>query len=159
MNERLYRSTRDRRVAGVCGGLADRLDLDPSVVRVGWVLVGILTGIVPLLVLYVLMAFVVPEEPPGFLRSMPISPPEGTPAAAAWSSAQDADWAARRAANRAAREQRGSDPLVPVIIGVVLVGIGGILLLQEWIPIDRNLVWPLGVIAVGVLVLLAAVRR
>jgi phage shock protein C len=159
MNERLYRSTRDRVVSGVCGGLAGRLDIDPSVVRVGWVLVGILTGVVPLLALYVLMAVVVPEEPPGFLESMPISPPEGTPAAAAWRSAQDAERVARRAARRAAREQRGPDPLVPAIIGVVLVGIGGVLLLQEWIPIDWDLVWPLGLIAVGVLVLLAAVRR
>jgi hypothetical protein len=136
--------------------LAGRLDIDRS--AGGWVLVGILTGIVPLLVLYVFMAIVVPEEPPGFLESKPITPPEGTPAAAAWRSAQDAERAARRTARRAAREQRGSDPLVPAI-GVILVVIGGILLLRAWFPLDWNLVWPVGLIAVGILVLLAAVRR
>jgi phage shock protein PspC (stress-responsive transcriptional regulator) len=45
MNERPYRSTRDRKVAGVCGGLAGRLDIDPSVVRVGWVLLALLAAV------------------------------------------------------------------------------------------------------------------
>jgi phage shock protein PspC (stress-responsive transcriptional regulator) len=146
-------------IAGVCGGLADRLDIDPSVVRVAWVLVGILTGVVPLLVLYVLMAVVVPEEPSGFLESMAISPPGGTTAAAAWRSAQDAEWAARRAARRAARGQRRTDPLVPALVGVGLVAIGGFLLLREWFPIDWDMVWPLGLVAIGVVLLIAAIRR
>ena len=56
MNDRLYRSVDDRVLAGVCGGLAVRLALDPSLVRILWVVVALVTGLLPLLVLYVIMA-------------------------------------------------------------------------------------------------------
>jgi phage shock protein PspC (stress-responsive transcriptional regulator) len=62
MNDRLYRSRDDRIIAGVAGGVAERLGVDPSLVRILWVLLIIPTGFIALL-LYVIMAFVVPEEP------------------------------------------------------------------------------------------------
>jgi phage shock protein C len=61
MNEHLYRSRDDRMLAGVAGGLAEIWDVDPSVVRVVWALLVILTGGIALL-LYIVMAIVVPEE-------------------------------------------------------------------------------------------------
>jgi phage shock protein C len=64
MNDRLYRSATDRVFTGLCGGMADHFDLDPSLVRLAWVVLDILTGIFPLLVVYIIMAMVVPEEPP-----------------------------------------------------------------------------------------------
>ncbi len=66
MNDRLYRSVDDRVIAGVCGGLAIRLGADPSLVRIGYVIVALVTGVFPLLILYVIMAAVVPEDPTGF---------------------------------------------------------------------------------------------
>ena len=63
MNDRLYRSVDDRVLGGVCGGLADRLDLDPALVRIGYAILALVTGIFPLLVLYVIMVVVIPEEP------------------------------------------------------------------------------------------------
>ncbi len=64
MNDRLYRSRTDRMLAGVAGGMADRFDLDPSLVRVGWVLLALLSGGI-FLVIYIVMAVVVPDEPVG----------------------------------------------------------------------------------------------
>lgn len=64
MNDRLYRSATDRVFSGLCGGMAEYFDLDPSLVRLAWVVLDVLTGIFPLLVVYVVMAMVVPEEPP-----------------------------------------------------------------------------------------------
>ncbi len=64
MNDRLYRSRDDRVLAGVAGGLAERLDLDPSLVRIIWAILVVLSGGLFLL-LYVIMAIVVPEAPPG----------------------------------------------------------------------------------------------
>lgn len=64
MNERLYRSRSDRRLAGVAGGVADRFDLDPSLVRVLWAILILLSGGI-FLVIYIVMAIVVPEEPVG----------------------------------------------------------------------------------------------
>jgi phage shock protein C len=58
--DRLYRSRQDRVIAGVAGGVAESLDLDPSIVRVVWVIVAFLSGGLAALV-YLVMAIVVPE--------------------------------------------------------------------------------------------------
>jgi phage shock protein PspC (stress-responsive transcriptional regulator) len=60
--KRLYRSTSDRMVAGVCGGLAAYLDLDPTLVRILWVIVVLFGGFGVLL--YLIMWIIVPEAPP-----------------------------------------------------------------------------------------------
>ena len=36
--KRIYRSRQDRMVCGVCGGIAEYFDLDPSLVRLGWII-------------------------------------------------------------------------------------------------------------------------
>ena len=61
MTERLYRSRDDRMLAGVAGGLAELWDADPSLVRIVWALLVIFTGGLALVV-YIIMAIVVPEE-------------------------------------------------------------------------------------------------
>ena len=62
MDDRLYRSRSDRMISGVAAGLAERMDIDPSVVRVVWAILVLPTGFLALLA-YVVMAIVVPEEP------------------------------------------------------------------------------------------------
>ena len=61
MNRHLYRSRDDRMLAGVAGGLAELWDADPSLVRIVWALLVVLTGGIALVV-YIVMAIVVPEE-------------------------------------------------------------------------------------------------
>ena len=60
MDDRLYRSRDDRMLAGVAGGVAERLDADPSIIRIVWALLVILTGGLALIV-YIVMAVVVPD--------------------------------------------------------------------------------------------------
>ena len=60
MKKRLYRSRADRRIAGVCGGIADYLAVDPTIVRIIWVLFAIAGG--PGVVLYIILAAIIPEE-------------------------------------------------------------------------------------------------
>jgi phage shock protein PspC (stress-responsive transcriptional regulator) len=62
MRERLYRSRRDRVIGGVAGGVADALDIDPSIVRVIWVILAFMTGGIAAFI-YLVMLIVVPEEP------------------------------------------------------------------------------------------------
>lgn len=62
MNDRLYRSRNDRVISGVAGGLAERLALDPSLVRVLWVILAVASGGL-FLVVYLVMMVVVPEAP------------------------------------------------------------------------------------------------
>jgi phage shock protein C len=59
--KRLYKSRRDRKLFGVCGGLGDYFNLDPTVIRILFILLTILsfgTGII----LYIAMAIFVPDE-------------------------------------------------------------------------------------------------
>ncbi len=62
MEKRLTRSTTERMIAGVCGGLADYFKLDPSLVRIGVVLIGLFTGVVPMSFVYLIMWIVIPES-------------------------------------------------------------------------------------------------
>ncbi|MBV9359008.1 MAG: PspC domain-containing protein [Chloroflexi bacterium] len=60
MHNRIYRSERERMLAGVAGGLASSFDVDPTIVRLGWVAAVLATG--PLaLVLYVACALIMPR--------------------------------------------------------------------------------------------------
>lgn len=62
MTKRLYRSTSDRKIAGVCAGIADYFNIDPTIVRVIAVLLllpGGLPGFLPYLVLWI----IVPQAP------------------------------------------------------------------------------------------------
>jgi phage shock protein C len=60
---RLYRSRSDRRIAGVLGGVAEFFGLDPSFVRILYVIATALTMFAPLTALYIIMAFVIPLRP------------------------------------------------------------------------------------------------
>ena len=60
-SEKLYRSRTDRQVAGVCGGLAKRFNVDVTLIRVLFVLLAVLGGAG--LVLYVAMWIIVPNQP------------------------------------------------------------------------------------------------
>ena len=61
MKKRLYRTKTDRKLAGVCGGVAEYFNIDPTIVRVVWALLAFFYG--TSILLYVIMAFVVPEKP------------------------------------------------------------------------------------------------
>jgi phage shock protein C len=59
--KRLYRSKKDRMIAGVCGGLASYIGIDPTLVRLLFVL-GLVAGGSTFLA-YIIMMIVIPEEP------------------------------------------------------------------------------------------------
>lgn len=49
-------------VAGICGGFAEYFQLDPSLVRIGIILICLITAIFPVCVIYGVMWFVIPEK-------------------------------------------------------------------------------------------------
>lgn len=59
---RLCRSTTDRMLAGVCGGLAAYANMDATVMRILVALVTLLSGVFPGLIAYIIMAIVIPEQ-------------------------------------------------------------------------------------------------
>jgi phage shock protein C len=69
---RLVRSRADRRIAGVCGGLADYFEVDPTIVRVTWVILSIVAGAVIFgVVAYVIAWFIIPPPPVQALQASP----------------------------------------------------------------------------------------
>ncbi|MBR6199285.1 MAG: PspC domain-containing protein [Spirochaetales bacterium] len=63
MEKKLCRSSTDKKLFGVCGGLAEYFGMDSTVMRVIWVLVTLLTGIgLSLIVVYLIMGLVMPEN-------------------------------------------------------------------------------------------------
>jgi phage shock protein C len=58
--KRLYRSRRDRMIAGVCGGLADYFEIDPTWVRLAFLVFLLLGG--SALLVYLIMWLIVPLE-------------------------------------------------------------------------------------------------
>ena len=60
--KKLYRSTTDKKIAGVCGGLAEYFNIDPVIIRIIAVIL-LLPGGLPGLVPYVVLWVIVPEKP------------------------------------------------------------------------------------------------
>jgi phage shock protein C len=172
--DRLYRSRDDRMLAGVAGGLARVMEADPSIIRVVWVLVTILSGGLALVV-YIVMAIVVPEAPVGWEGQQnddpaasasrePVPPggwvgPDGTvvpfagtaPGAGGKPGATDADGNPARSSCDGRR--------VAAIIGLILILLGGAFLVREFMPaVDLSTVWPVLSIGFGIVLLLLAIR-
>ena len=175
MNERLYRSPHDRAIAGVAGGLATWLNIDPSLVRLAWVLLAIFSGGLFVLVYFVMM-FVVPLPPPGWIprpRDAGVwAPPPGADPVGGWAPgggpgpgqdpaastgwntpppawpAPPAGWSGSQAAGSAG-----------LVAGGVLVMLGAWFLIDDYVRIDWQLVWPIAVIALGGMLIAGAVWR
>ena len=61
--KKLYRSSTDRQVAGVFGGLGAYLHINSNLLRVVYAIVSVLTGLFPGVVLYLMMVVIIPPEP------------------------------------------------------------------------------------------------
>lgn len=61
MNRRIYKSSTDRMLCGVCGGVAEYFSVDPTLVRLGWVLFCALGGCG--ILAYIAAAIIIPDRP------------------------------------------------------------------------------------------------
>ena len=146
---RLYRSRHDRKVAGVAGGMADYLGVDPTVVRILWVLSFFLGGFT--LVLYIVMAFVVPEEPFEWTANAAGgTTPSGQPI--------DPSWTPWEPGHRPEHRHGGNAGLY---FGILLVIFGAIALADQLIPgwSDGGRTGPALLVALGGVLLVASLRR
>lgn len=131
---RLARRRDDQMIGGVASGLADYLDADPSLVRIAWVALAIVTsglGVIAYLVAWVVM----PEEP---------AVAEGNAATS----------------GRERREPRDRGPWGGVVLGLILIGVGAVALLAQLdIPTPPwRVILSAALVLVG-LAMVAAARR
>jgi phage shock protein C len=60
---RLYLSKKDKKILGLCGGIGETYDIDPTLVRLGLVFFCLVTVIVPVVLTYLAAWLIVPEKP------------------------------------------------------------------------------------------------
>jgi phage shock protein C len=60
--KKLTKSSTDRMIAGVCGGIAEYFDVDPTVVRVAYVAISIFSAAFPGLIAYIVLALIMPDH-------------------------------------------------------------------------------------------------
>ncbi len=60
MQKQLYKSSTNKKIAGVCGGIGEYFDIDPTLVRLGFVALSFMFG--GGLVVYILAAIIMPDK-------------------------------------------------------------------------------------------------
>jgi phage shock protein PspC (stress-responsive transcriptional regulator) len=144
-NKRLYRSTKDRVIGGVAGGLAEYFNMDPLLIRLLFVFVFFVGG--GGLLIYIIFWIVTPQKP-GMAES---------PTSSSATVNQPTEPPQAENPNNPVERNKGS-----LIGGLVLITIGGLFLVDEFIPnVDFGDLWPviLVVIGIGLLFNAFAVKR
>jgi phage shock protein C len=184
---RLYRCRRDRQLAGVAAGMAEYLDVDPTLVRILWIVSVFFGGFT--ILLYIILAFVMPLEPVAYAGqggeagstastsgtgadagADADSPTTKWQAPADWHAAtgghaatgpQAPAWHAAYASDPQAGTESGRGGRAGLVIGVLLVVFGGIALAGVALPglAVGVLLWPGFLLALGVALLAGSLRR
>lgn len=67
MNKKFYCSP-DKKICGVCGGFADYVNFDPTLVRAAVTIIALCTAVVPALIIYFIIALIVPKAPDNYYQ-------------------------------------------------------------------------------------------
>ncbi|MEW5867061.1 MAG: PspC domain-containing protein [Bacillota bacterium] len=163
MAKRLYRSKRDCIIGGVAGGLAEYFDVDPTIVRILWVLLAFADGIGVLA--YIIAWIVVPPNP---------GPESGERFEKTESIRNEVIDKAKeveaRLKGEAAHLGQGGSPRAPgnerspessaKVVGVVLVCVGLLFLARNfWSWIDFGTLWPVVLVVAGVALLVSGFAK
>lgn len=127
--QRLHRSRENRLLFGVAGGLAEYFDVDPVLIRMGWVLLAVATVGIALL-FYIVLAIITPNS--------------RQPASGVKSGENDMD---KVSTNRNVARNA---------LGIGLVVVGAIILLHQLEVIGTirwDIVWPVGIVVLGIIIL------
>lgn len=166
--KRLYRSSRERILGGVAGGIGDYFDIDPTLVRLAWILLAFAGGVG--ILGYVVAWIIIPEapwrsRPSGEGRERSGSAAVGEQPSAAGTAGDAGETGAASAAVYVTREEGerhyrfGSDSGA-WIFGAVLVGLGFFLLVRNFWPALWTIpFWPIILILVGAMLLAGAFRH
>ncbi len=160
MEKKLYRSRSDRMIGGVCGGLAKYFDMDPTIVRIIAVLLVFANGLG--ILAYIIMAIVVP------LEGSKVTTPKEVVEENVEEMKKTASELGREVRSTLEGEEGESEEVAKVrhhrrnILGIILIVLGILFLLGSfdlfwWFHWDN--LWPLILVAVGVLIILSTRRR
>ncbi|MEP0827940.1 MAG: PspC domain-containing protein [Candidatus Zixiibacteriota bacterium] len=134
MTQRLYRSQMDRKIAGVCGGIAEYFDIDPTMVRIAALALIFLHGIG--ILIYVIAWIAMPKKPIQLeIEKLNMTPPPTT--------------------EKPPSKQRGMIP------GIILISVGALILMHNmyWWWFDFEYLFPAILIVIGVIILVSMAGR
>ncbi|RKD29150.1 PspC domain-containing protein [Thermohalobacter berrensis] len=129
MEKKLYRSTENKVIAGVCGGVAEYLDLDVTLVRILWVLISFAIGAG--IIAYIICAIIIPER--GKVQEVTNTE------------------IVKKDNNTSSTEHSDRNK---VLIGIILVLAGSIILIEKtfyWFDFDK--LWPIFLILGGLYII------
>ena len=155
-NQKLYRNSSDRMIAGVCGGLGKYFSVDATIVRLVFLLLLILGG--SGFLLYLILWIVVPDE-----QRLGAAPHQGVWQANAQEMARPAQDLGK-STGQAAGSSSGDVAQAaarngPLIFAVILICLGSWFLLQNLLHIDLGQFWPVILIVIGLALLAPALRK
>jgi phage shock protein C len=148
---RLYRSKTDSMIGGVCGGLGAYFGIDPTLVRLIFVLMAVFGG--GGVLIYLILWIVIPLE-------------GRVPATSQQTIQDNAQELAGRAREFGQNFERGFNSSARpaahhggVLFGIVLIVLGGLFLLQNLLRINFSQFWPVLLIVIGLVMLVPVFRR
>jgi len=62
VKKKLYKSSTDKKISGVCAGIANYFGIDPTIIRIIYVCLSLMSASFPGLILYIALAFILPED-------------------------------------------------------------------------------------------------
>jgi phage shock protein C len=134
--KKLYRSEKDRMLGGVCGGLGEYFDIDPTIVRLLFVLVTLFGG--ASIFIYIILWIIIPSKS---------TVGESTEAVISDNTKEIKDKLEKMAKKDETR----------VWLGVAVICLGGLFLLNNFFPIG-NFFFPIALICIGFFVMIRAMQ-
>jgi len=142
MYKQLRRSRKNKMIAGVCGGFAEFFNIDPTIVRLIWVIVSI-SGAG--LVAYIVAAIIMPEDTEGSFDSGNYQGSFGGEQGDSFYSGDSNEWK---------HQPKGDPERTKNVIGVIMVIIGLMLLIKQvfnWL--DFKVVFPFLLVIIGIMII------
>ena len=154
MAKKLYRSTTDKMIGGVAGGLAEYFDIDSTLVRVLFIVVVFLGG--GGIIVYIILWIVVPQKPYELPKNPVSQSPQEAESGSNFSSDENKSDSFSMSNGGAVSSMTHSGNK-QIWVAIILMVIGSLLLLDNIFPrFDFDHYWPIILIGIGIGLLLKA---
>jgi phage shock protein C len=140
-NKKLYRSTNDKMIFGVCGGLGEYFNIDPVIMRIIFVILAVWGGSGVLI--YIILAIVIPEKPDTSKRNTKNKSTEEVIEENVEKLAKDVESVAKKHSSSS-----------EMLFGLILLLVGLMLMVNNFFPVfEFRKLWPLTLIVLAIFIL------
>lgn len=149
-NKKLFRSNKDKRIAGICGGLGKLFNIDSNIFRILFIFAAFLSGLG--IIAYLILLFIIPEE--NSLESKNSESGESKVEYTPYTDVNDNSFQNLSEDDEQSKKKKET-PTIAIIGGVLFIGLGVLLLLRHFLPdVIHQLFFPCLLIFCGLLLLI-----